>query len=320
MRGFEGMVNPDKAFCWGLPDAPPLQYQGNAKSAILLFWLFGTDGHHSAPLNYFIKSACWARHTWLRNTDLMDHNIPIKLYVEDYVMDECYSTLLRHGVSGSDCLVFNAKDLEQSDRTRSHCGKKIAYVLDDQLSDYDWVVMSDADLFWGRGMKYSGRFPFFEKLFVREPEIGMVTSWPRGESCYQWCDNVYTHPDLETRRLHWLNDVRRFTSPGFAEDLDSKIQVSLGGALHAFPFHEFTVNRSEQCLWLYDFVKTIRNDEAVFSIYQALGNQIWGMHQEFDMPYFYGEFAERYHQEGVFLTHANRQHDEYFFRKSIGAL
>ena len=126
--------------------APEIDYPGENPDTVVLIPLFASDKREAALGEYLVIAAVWARHAWLRNTDIVDHDIAVKFYVEEAIkgrVDLLLSSV--PGVKEKDILYFDAEPYLGDPRTRM--GKKLDCWLNPQLSSYERVIVADGDLF-----------------------------------------------------------------------------------------------------------------------------------------------------------------------------
>ena len=103
--------------------------------------LFPLFGHYDSPqlLEGYVKAACWARHTWYKNTDAVEHGVPLKFYVQEEMLDMFEPILIENCVDiEKDVLTFKGEGLES---------KLMAIYGDSQFDEVGWLFQIDCDLF-----------------------------------------------------------------------------------------------------------------------------------------------------------------------------
>ena len=101
-----------------------------------------------ADADPYIRAAFYARESLLRNTTAKAEGVAVKYYVEDALKDIFLS---REYVREEDCLFWHA-DVEIPHRISFKC---LAPVRDNLLTDYENVIIIDADFFIARNGKAS---------------------------------------------------------------------------------------------------------------------------------------------------------------------
>ena len=148
-------------------------------------------------------------------------------------------------------------------------------------------------------------------------------------------------PDIHTLyERHWIQD---FTGTGdrdknvsewlkLASDLVPNYIVdryrehdripSVSGGIYAFPAKHYHQFKSGQCDWITTAGKILQDDEAVFSLYSAVGNRIWsieritGLKLILNMEWLTDE--KRKPKDPFFLLHTASMPWETIFRNYIG--
>ena len=326
-RWFAGNV--DKAFFHRLPnlsgDLIPPSYPGKSKQAIVIFPLFFTHQRSHAPQAYYIKTACWARRTWLMYTDALELDIPIKFYVEDILYDEALPIFGENGIDESDIIQHDASGLNPPPDRGPVKAKCLACCRDKRFMDYDWTLISDADLFLCKGLA-SGydKFPFFQSLFNREKDFGCgsANDVPLSEvQLHHWL-RYYHVTDPKARREQGLKDIESFTSPEFIKKITSGMRMQIAhGALYILPTRQFFKRQRGELDRLYQAVRLIRDDEVAVGMWAAFRRKrMWSTKDDFGIPYMTSRHRQAYQRYNIYFTHPNDQGSEYYWRKSIGSL
>ena len=126
--------------------------------------LFPLFGHYDSPqlLEGYVKAACWARHTWYKNTDAVDVGVPLKFYVQEEMLDMFEPILIENCVDiEKDVLTFKGEGLES---------KLMAIYGDSQFDEVGWLFQIDCDLF-----VMDGPIGFFNRFVGHDtPSVGVL--------------------------------------------------------------------------------------------------------------------------------------------------
>lgn len=105
-----------------------------------------------------VQSAIYSRAACLKNTDAVAAGIPVKLYIEEMIVNRFAVQLMRNGVDpDEDVLTFDSTIHSQW----SLLGKKTYCYYDPQLADYETVIGWDADTFF---IEHPQNTNLFERL------------------------------------------------------------------------------------------------------------------------------------------------------------
>ena len=326
-KWFDGNV--DKAFFYRLPNLSdnfiPPYYPGKSKQAIVIFPLFLTRHNRRSPEKYYIKTACWARRTWLMYTDALGLDIPIKFYVEDILYDEALPIFAENGIGESDIIKHNASGLNKLPGGMEGLAKCLACCIDERFMDYDYTLISDADLFLCKGLAPGyDKFPFFQSLFNHEQEFGggSVNDVPLTESQLQHWLRYYDVEDPKERRKQGLQDIESFTSSEFIKKITSGINMQIAhGSLYIFPTRKFFASQRHELDRLYEAVRLIRDDEVSVAMWSAFREKrMWSVRDNFGIPLIASEYRKAHRKYNMYFAHPSSQSDEYYWRKGIGVL
>ena len=287
----------DKAHLWRLPEiqVPVDMSMSPSKRGLLVFTLFKSHHRDDTVRHHDGLSACWARKSWLENTDAADFGIEAKFYVEEAVRDQAEIVFSQNHISEDDVLYFDGEPFEGDPLTR--CGKKCSLFSDKQFADYDWVFQVDTDLFAMRG-RYP--FPFFDRFFghCTDPVIGSLfigyhetgPPYPNisGKSWVRWMHGSDWDAELDNKNhvTEWVNRVKSLGGEGVVKNfLDSDTMFpEPQGALQSFPAKFFHENAYDDCRWLERTGKLLQTDEATLCLWYLLGNRSYSIRDELDIP------------------------------------
>ena len=128
---------------------PDLEYKDDSKDAIILLPFYQAF-QEWFPM-YLIRASRWARQSFINNTTITEHCIPIKWFVERAWWDT--HRHISDMPDESQCIFFDAAPgWEQVTQNRI---SKAIYAFDNpEISGYDQVIIWDCDLFVCRDKKY----------------------------------------------------------------------------------------------------------------------------------------------------------------------
>ena len=164
---------------------PDLEYKDDSKDAIILLPFYQAF-QEWFPI-YLIRASRWARQSFLNNTTVMEHCIPIKWFVERAWWDTH-----RHASDMPDesqCIFFDAAPgWEQVTQNRI---SKAIYAFDNpEISGYDQVIIWDCDLFVCNNK--------YDRLDIRTLLSGNSTTFD-----LLWWDSEY---NLTYKQKYWWWD------------------------------------------------------------------------------------------------------------------
>ena len=120
------------------------QYQGYSNFACLLIPIFTFDKSTEYIENYIAKTAAWSLKTWIENSDASLFNIPCYLYVESSIADTALPILRKNGVPQDNIIISEYLDT-------AWLAKCLQPVFDVRLEKYEYIIISDIDMFALRG-------------------------------------------------------------------------------------------------------------------------------------------------------------------------
>ena len=286
--------NPDKAHLWRLPpitesEKPP-EIGNPSKRGIVIIPIFVTISDVVDVGDYYGNAACWARRSWLANSDAQDYGIDVIIYAENLLYDQLHPVLKANQLADENILYFDGSYMEGTfrdadGRWRTHGAKKGCHWGDTRFQDYEWVFQSDSDLFVMPGAE---RFNFFDRFFEKTPDgsIGVMELGQKLDSPpyptpieYRWCYDTYGKLTDEA-----VTDWKDRVEPLLPDEVISTIwsrdvwHPPVQGCLTAFPAREYMQKRSD-CRHMQDIIKQSTNDEVTLSLWNCLGNP---MHQIMD--------------------------------------
>ena len=138
------------------------KWQGYSDFACLIIPVFSFDGSTEYVKKYLAKSAAWSLKTWKENSDAFLLNIPCFIYVEANIADATLPILFENGVSEEHIKIVNYSNTEW-------LAKCLQPIFDESLETYDYIVISDLDLFALRSQK-NEPLRFFENIKKHRPD------------------------------------------------------------------------------------------------------------------------------------------------------
>ena len=332
-RELEGCLNPAKQHLWRLPNLPHKTeaYPVQTDKAIVLFPLFQSVDGDASLEHHLVRAAIWARQSWLLFTDVIKHGIAVKFYVEDKVKHRVLPILKENYYSEEDCIFFDGSEFEGDIRT--FLGKKLHIFTNRQFENYEWVIQSDADMFWASQFRSRDvSYNFFDRLFGQEKEIGTFTAWDIDE-LKRTIRDMHWPNHLKEGHLNWDNRdekdaewLRRAESLTDAEMVKRYTDDTTGipeshGGLYMFPAKHFMSERWSDCEWIAKAGKLLQADETTFSLFRVKGNKVWSLIHEFDIPSVAGvEEIDNRTLGDVYLSHIGNMDHEWLFQRDIDAL
>ena len=276
--------------------------------------------------------AVWSRHSWLTNTDAVEHGIEIKFYIEDKVKDDAMPILKASSIDMDDVLFFNAKEFEHETIPRNY-GKKIAAFVDPQFKEYDWILMIDADIF--AVSEIGEKVPFFDAFFKGcvEGQIGNPCSMVREEGVPINWTSRFSHP-LETpydeAQARWRRVAETLVDKEqLAKFWDPEITTMIaGGGMHAYPAKTMMQNIGD-LEWFRHTAQVLQDDEPVIALWYARGKPVWDLRErvKFNEVFIgptingsdYEDFKKFINEDIPFIFHYSMNPIEIFWRYGIHA-
>ena len=238
-----------------------------------------------------------------------------------------------NGVDESEIIFSDISDMNPPDGKMPKLAKIMASCKDERIREYEWVLISDADVFMCKGLQEGPkRFPFFRKLIEYDKEATFPMTSKRSDFTISdvfngKADNLFSsvftddYSTKEKRKL-WLEDVESITSPEFMGSWEEGIDFQVPHAsLRIVPLRHFAENRTEELGWIYKATQLLRNEEAAFGIYSVLFSRpLQEFSKDFGVPYELLYQRKQYRTQNIYFSHPIRQENEFYWRKSIGAL
>lgn len=242
-------------------------------SCLALIPVFRQVYSRSANTLAYIKSAIYSRKLCLENTDAVSEGVAVKLYIERELENIVIPILEANAIDlDEDIIWFATPPLEKSRQGRwGRYSKKMVSYWDHYFKDYEWIVCSDADLFWVADGK------FFEKL----------KAYPKKQIGY--IRKSFTH--------NWKKRLEISTSKGGipVEQLLEMAHVpkeiqqhgeleSVVGYLWCYPAKHFHQNHNDFIQWMWNYAPYLGDDEICVLLYQKLfGLELFDIRKTFDI-------------------------------------
>ena len=241
-------LNPFKAHLYRLPNVnkPIPSYPGESKDGVVIFPMFLTDPKDTSIEHHIVRSACWARRSWILFSDAISLDIGFKFYVEMKVRERVIPILKENDIDvKKDVLYFDGSLFEQNEPV--HLGKKLAFVYDDQFSDYTWVWQMDSDNFLASPSRE--KFPFFEKelnspLELRVAETNQLFPYQSIEDLHWWWRIIKTESPTtkkDEKILEWIRRAKLVADGDIVDKYSQKggVRIAVAGVIYAIPSKEF---------------------------------------------------------------------------------
>ena len=234
-------------------------WQGTSEFACLLIPVFSFDESVEHIESYVAKAAAWSLKTWKENSDASLFNIPCFIYVEDSISDAAMPILKDYGVPSESIIVSEYGNTER-------LAKCLQPVFDKRLEKYEYLIISDVDIFAIKGPE-NVRLPFFENVRSSRPS-GFGCKVPISKIPHYWIPhfknlakykNIEIHGDLvdawfqAMEDLTGRNDLRRYYDGGEG----SRRPWTAVMAIHKDTFNESSKQLIEQAS------RVFGDDEAV---------------------------------------------------------
>ena len=262
-----------KAHLSNLPipqDFPKWQSSGDFACLVLPIFSFTQSTEYIE--RYIAKSAAWSLKTWKENSDARLFNIPCYLYVEAEVADAAIPILIDNGVPKDHILVADYKNT-------AWLSKCLQPIFDEsQLGSYEYIVISDVDMFALRGSK-DERLPIFEYIKRFKP-TGVGCKVIHEYIPFYWMTNLQHLNEYEGNALEApLIDVWCETLNAVAGRDDLRQYVD-GGSQDDRPWTGVMVIHSDSVkdkAWLEQACKRLGDDESAIYAWskQSESNYMW---------------------------------------------
>lgn len=145
-------IDPVYEIFWNLPDLEaPFPVVSNPRSEYVgLIVLFSDAYRRVKNLEAWVRGAIYSRLSALKYTDAVSARIDVKLYIEDILRPHLESVLRKNFIDvDRDVIWFSAPSLPRSkDGVWGYLGKQMCPYWDEQLMDYDRIIVWDADTFF----------------------------------------------------------------------------------------------------------------------------------------------------------------------------
>ena len=327
-RKLHGCLDKYNLHLWRLPDIPearhPERYTYSSDIVLGIIPLFrqGLGAGDTGPLSHhLVRSACWARRSWLRFSDAMELGVQIAFYVGNTVTDVVFPILEASGVDVKrDVFLFD--ELALSGEPMTHLGKKMSFVGDAQFHKYRWVVQFDADMFLASPSGERGSFFSHFESCRRIPGALLLREGRNlDKSHYYWWKLLPDIASADDKKAEWLRRASSLSSPDVVSAYLDKGQSPPGcqGAIYAFPVGEYAKDSE----WFAEAGRLLQDDEAAFSLWRAMGNEMFSISSSFSIPVCRSEWdLASVAEQGnpLYLSHVNGFHAEWQWREDIDAL
>lgn len=312
---------PNKEHLARLPDLPkpyPQRYQELTK-AIVVIPLFSTHRDPTAIEDWLVRSALWARRSWLKFTDVADYNVAVKFYVEIESGERIIPILDANGKP--DIMLFHGAKFE-SDLKSNTGNKKVAVYADERFKIYDWVLIADADLFVASPDR--NKMSFFQRLFERSPSFGALrTSKPgdNGENTIKsnWLDAIDNKETVQEKKEEWIRRAKYVLTPW---QLDGYLYPGADyktchNGLTTFPAKEYQSHYRECCEWLVYATGLLASDQCTLSMLDTKGHKVFDISDELNLD-FVLDWRVNELPDVPYFFHFNNYDAENLWRSDLG--
>lgn len=334
-RELTGCLNPYKHHLWRLPSIPRNlwvpAHKADSTEALVVFPLFLTREGDQSLEHHLVRSACWARRSWLLFSDAIERRVQVAFYVGDTVLDRVAPILEENGIDvNRDVFLFDEGAFRGEPCT--HLGKKLAVFGDRQFSDVRWMFQMDSDMF----LASKGRetFPFFEWFAARREEgvgavrahlVGGETTEHRNLEDHHWHHCLLDTGDMQAKAAEWLRRAAQFSSESVVRKYTDRLEfiITCHGGIYGFPARRMHREQGDKLDWIVTCGKVMQDDEAVFSLWAMNGEDLFCISRETGLPFCteisrINEYRER--GNGVYYSHLGTLVHEWNWRADIDAL
>lgn len=323
----KGCLNPYKSPLYNLPDVtkPCPDYPGESKSGLCIFPIFDHRINDSGIEHHILKSACWARRSFILFTDAMDLDIGIKFYVELATKDRVIPLLLQNKINVErDVLYFDGSFF--NDNHIRHLGKKLALFGDDQFKEYQWVWQLDTDLFVSSPERK--KHNLFNELLQSPLNIGANAVWPfkvhETVRDFHWHWAFPKEMSEDEKIEEWLRIAHTIAPPGAVSKYTRTHSPAhtVSGWLYSFPANHYLNYHQDASDWLTNAGRVLQDDEAVFSLWEAFGNPITDLSLIITLKTVSEtpQYSGYYEGKTMCLLHLGSWPFEYYWRDAIDSL
>ena len=305
------------------PDMPahlvPEAYDDSSKEAIGVFPIFERffDRESAGIEQWLVKSACWARRSWLLNTDAVKRGIPLKFFVEDAVMHRVMPLLEANGIGGEHVHVFLGESFRETHKRHFNGagGKQTAVFSHDAFYDYKWVLHIDADMFVARPPGREGTLGFFQYFSDKTDGLGdFAVVHLHGDKRIgemRWC--VLKEEGKPESREEWYALASRFSGRNI--DGGSMFR-GLSAAITAYRYRD---ENRDRLRWITEAGREMHCDEGLFGLMLFMGIPVWGIMNEMKLSGVWDvRDLHKVREAGEFyLAHMGLPH-EWDWRADIG--
>lgn len=251
-------IDPIYECYWRLPDLlePPPVVDNPDPHCLMLIHLF-TDGYtRNKNIHAWIRSAIYSRWSVLRNTDAVAEGIEVKFYIEDKLKHTLWDTLKKNFIDPDrDVIWFAAPPLPKSETGEwAYLTKKLSSYWDERFVDYDWVLCTDADLFY---------LPLPNEMFskikaLHLTDIGMLFAFIE--------EHKLMKDHIELRIKHGLEKIgmtlpELFAFAGVDIDPFRNTLIKPAGCFWVYPANHFHTHHQDFVQWMQAYAPYFGDDE-----------------------------------------------------------
>lgn len=329
----DGCLNPYKHHLWRLPSIPEDKwiesYDGDSRECIAVYPLFSILENDASLEHHLVRAASWGRRSFLLFSDAIDLDIKIGFYVGNKVTDRVFPLLEENGIDTEKDVFIMNEDKFKGDPV-THLGKKMSIFCDEQFLDYKWVVQFDCDMWLGSPNKKS--FNFFQYIITHDQNgVGAVKAWTEGfdPPFFDVNQKCWWHKLLDTDSKNekieaWMNRARELVGDVVeAYQDESRFVTDCHGGIYAFPIQHYHEEHPDLVDWIARAGKALQDDEAVFSLWNMMGESLFSITHETDIPFFGDILNYQYDRDdvdGVYFSHLGNLSGEWFWRADADAL
>lgn len=274
----------------------------------------------SGDLEYWlVRSAAWARRSWVNNSDAVEQGVALKFYVEEALKQRITPLLKAYHVDverdviwfdGSKCVEYGGKHFN------GRGGKQSVIFSDPQFRDYEWVFQIDADMFMARPPGCEEEtYPFFSR-FMTECKTDFAVVDLHGHrpiADMRWpVEKVDGRDDREA----WCGLASELSKKSVRLDSVFRGNSAAMTAFRARRLHRHDLERLE---WMTEAGRLLQSDEGMFSLAMFMGHKVAGMMTLLGIKGVWGvEQLYKVREQGEhYLAHMGLPH-EWDWRADIG--